>query len=260
MSLRLVSYNIRHGGTGRERAIGELLRAIEPDVVLLQEATSPRAVEAIARIAGFPAWGSRPGASLGYLSRGPIAHVGWHKPRVSRHAFIDVQASDSAWRLFGVHLSAVHAAWTEHRRRHEMRALLAAIRAHHHGPHVIAGDFNTLAPGEWLDVWRLPPRLRALVWMSGGSIRWRTIQVILDAGYVDAFRYRQPDAIGHTFPTWDPHVRLDYLFAPASCVGGVTACRVAVSEEARHASDHYPLVSELAVPAAARVDNAQIAV
>jgi endonuclease/exonuclease/phosphatase family metal-dependent hydrolase len=73
VSLRLVSYNIRHGGTGRERAIGHVIAALEPDVVLLQEASVPRAVEAIARAAGMPEWGSRAGQSLGFLSRLPIA-------------------------------------------------------------------------------------------------------------------------------------------------------------------------------------------
>jgi endonuclease/exonuclease/phosphatase family metal-dependent hydrolase len=126
-----------------------------------------------------------------------------------------------------------------------MRALLGAIRAHQPGPHVLMGDFNTLAPGEWLDIWRLPARLRALVWMSGGSIRWRTIQTILDAGYVDAFKCRQPDAIGHTFPTWDPHLRLDYLFTPAAFVPRVSVCRVALTDDTRQASDHFPLLAEL---------------
>jgi len=41
---------------------------------------------------------------------------------------------------------------------------------------VLAGDFNTLAPGEDLDLKRLPPRLRPFVWLSGGRIRWRTIR------------------------------------------------------------------------------------
>ena len=55
-----------------------------------------------------------------------------------------------------MHLSAVHAAWTERRRLVELRALLNVIAAHQDGFHVLAGDFNTLAPGEDLDVARLP--------------------------------------------------------------------------------------------------------
>ena len=51
-----------------------------------------------------------------------------------------------------MHLSAVHAAWTERRRADRAGALLRAIKAQQHGFHVLAGDFNTLAPGETLDV------------------------------------------------------------------------------------------------------------
>ena len=69
----------------------------------------------------------------------------------------------------------------------------ASIRRHQHGFHVLTGDFNTLAPGELLDFRKLPHRLRALVWLSGGRIRWRTIQLILDAGYVDAYRMLHAD-------------------------------------------------------------------
>ena len=242
---RLLSYNIRHGGSGRESELAAVIRAADPDVVVFQEATKPAVIERLARDTGLPHWGARRGESLGYLSRQPLEHVQWRKPRVSRHAFIEVVPAGGAWRIIGVHLSAVHAAWTEQRRRYELRALLLAIQQHQHGPHVLVGDFNTLAPGELLDFTKLPARLRALVWMSGGKIRWRTIQGVLDAGYVDAFRYLQPDLVGYTFPTWDPHVRLDYLFLPKPCVGRVACCQVFSANEAREASDHFPLLAEL---------------
>ena len=109
------------------------------------------------------------------------------------------------------------------------------------------GDFNTLAPGELLDIRKLPHRLRALVWLSGGQIRWRTIQTILDAGYIDAFRHLQPDLVGCTFPTWDPHARLDYLFVPGGFIAQVRTCEVATAPPAADASDHFPFVAELAV-------------
>ena len=245
MTLRLLSYNIRHGGAGREAALASVIRMARPDVVVVQEATRPAVLEQLARDTGLAHWGSRRGESLAYLSRQPLDHVQWRKPRVSRHAFIEIVPAGGAWRIVGVHLSAVHAAWTEHRRRYELRALLVAIQQHQHGPHVLVGDFNTLAPGELLDFTKLPPRLRALVWMSGGRLRWRTIQGVLDAGYVDAFRALQPDLIGHTFPTWDPHVRLDYLFVPQPCIGRVSRCQVFSANEVGDASDHFPLIAEL---------------
>lgn len=245
MKLRLLSYNIRYGGGGREAALASVITAASPDLVVFQEATKPQVLERLAADTGMTQWGAKKGESLGYVSRVPVAHVAWHRPRISRHAFIEIVPQGSAWRVFGVHLSAVHAAWTERRRVFELRALLSTIAAHQNGQHLLVGDFNTLAPGELLDITKLPTRLRALVWLSGGRIRWRTIQTILDAGYVDAFRLLHPNAVGSTFPTWDPHIRLDYAFIPGAHAHRASACQVLSPEIARDASDHLPLLAEL---------------
>lgn len=245
MTLRLLSYNIRHGGRGREPLLSQVIAAAAPDLVILQEATEPRVVEEVARGSGMAEWGTRPRESLGFISRQPVAHVSWHTPRVSRHAVIEVVPAGTPWRVFGVHLSAVHAAWTEHRRVYELRALLRLIARRQPGPHALTGDFNTLAPGELLDVRKLPARLRALVWLSGGRIRWRTIATVLEAGYADAFRLRHPDLVGSTFPTWDPHIRLDYLFVPGPYAAHVRECCVIDSPESRRGSDHLPLLTEI---------------
>ena len=243
--LRLLSYNIRYGGRGREEPLAEVVRAAAPDVVLLQEATRPEVVERLAAATGLSHWQARRGESLACMSRVPLEQARWHRPRVSRHAFLEVVPAAGAWRIFGVHLSAVHAAWTERRRLYELRALLLAVQQHQAGPHALVGDFNTIAPGEIFDLRKLPARLRALVWLSGGRIRWRTIQTVLDAGYADVFRRLQPDVVGYTFPTWDPHVRLDYLFVPAAFAGRVACCQVVTGDRVREASDHHPLVAEL---------------
>jgi endonuclease/exonuclease/phosphatase family metal-dependent hydrolase len=215
---------------------------------VLQEASNPRVVEQLAADTGMAQFASRSGQSLGFLSREPVQQFAWHKPRVSRHAFLEIQLRGSDARIFGVHLSAVHAAWTERRRIVELRALLRAIAQHQHGFHVLAGDFNTLAPGEILDFRKLPGRLRALVWLSGGSVRWRTIQVVLDGGYVDGYRALHPSTPGFTFPTWDPHVRLDYVFLPAAHRQRLLSADVVDSAAAREASDHLPLLSVVRLP------------
>jgi len=130
----------------------------------------------------------------------------------------------------------------------ELRALLASLAGRETNA-VLAGDFNTLAPGERLDWAQLPRRFRVLAWLSGRTIRWQTIQIMLDAGFLDAFRVLHPDDAGHTFPTWRPHVRLDFVFVPGTFAGGVKRCEVANGDGAKAASDHFPLVTELDVPA-----------
>lgn len=259
MLLRILTYNIRHGGHGRESNLLTVIRRCEPDVVVFQEATKRETIAALAEGAGMAQWDAVAGASLGFMSRRPVAHHEWHQPRFSRHAFLEIVPFGTESRIFGVHLSAVHAAWTERRRVYELRALLAGIARHQHGPHVLLGDFNTLAPGDVLDIRKLPHRLRTLVWLSGGKIRWRTIQVILDAGYVDGFRRLHPESIGFTFPTWNPHVRLDYAFVPAGFADRLRSCVVVDGDDTKAASDHFPLLVEFdlspAAPGQAAIGN-----
>ena len=176
----------------------------------------------------------------------PIAEHRWVRPLFSQHAFLEIVPDGRDVRLFGVHLSAVHAAWTERRRVRELRPLLAAIKRHDERHHVLLGDFNTLAPDERLDAARLPRRLRALVWLSGGRIRWQTIAIMLGAGYVDGFRTLRPADPGLTFPTWDPHVRLDYVFLPKPFAERLRACAVVSDgDPVRTASDHFPMFAEV---------------
>ena len=248
MALRLLSYNVRRGGKGHEDALCAVIDAGRADLVVLQEATDPAIVARLAKGTGLEQYASRPGESLAFMSRTPVKQFGWHKPRMSRHAFLEIELPGSGARIFGVHLSAVHAAWTENRRIFELRALLKSVARHQEGVHVLTGDFNTLAPGELLDFRRLPGRLRALVWLSGGKVRWRTIQIVLDSGYVDAYRILHPSERGETFPTWDPHVRLDFLFLPSRYVPLLKSCEVMDVPRARDASDHLPLLSTVEIP------------
>jgi exodeoxyribonuclease-3 len=246
--VRILSYNIRRGGAGREAPIAAVIRTVNPDVVVLEEATRPDVVERLAHDTGMCDWVSRAGKSLAFMSRESVARVAAHRPPISRHAFLEIVPAATSWRVFGVHLSAVHAAWTERRRLFELRALLRAVATHQPGPHILIGDFNTVAPGDIFDVRKLPTRLRALVWLSGGHVRWRTIATVLSAGYVDSFRQLHPKDVGFTLPTPDPHVRLDYAFVPGAFAQHVRACEIVKAPDVAQASDHFPLLLEVDHP------------
>ena len=205
----------------------------------------PAVVEKIATRAGMAQWASSRGESLAFMSAKAVRHFEWHHPRLSRHAFLEIEPADGDVRIFGVHLSALYSAWTERHRVIELRALLASIARYQHGFHLLAGDFNTLAPGDLLDFRKLPNRLRALVWLSGGNIRWKTIQLVLDAGYVDAYRRLHGSDVGYTFPTWAPHVRLDYFFVPSGQANHIVRCEIVTHAAAAAASDHLPLIADV---------------
>lgn len=246
--MKVLSYNIRFGGEGREDRLAAVIRESAPDLVVLQEATRPQVVERIARAAGMNFWSARAGNSLGFISRNEVIHHEWHSLPGAKRAFLEIVPAGTELRVFGLHLSAIHSNWTERRRVRELRALLESIKHHQNGFHVILGDFNTLAPGELLDMRLLPWRLRPLVWLSGGYIRWETVQIMLDAGYVDGYRFLHPLERGFTFPTWNPHVRLDYVFVPAPFADRLKGCEVrSESPAAAQASDHFPLQAELEI-------------
>jgi exodeoxyribonuclease-3 len=247
VSLRLLSYNIRHGGVSREKPIAGVINFCEPDVVILEEAVRPDVVERLAAACGMKRSGAIRGHSLAFMSRLDLSHHAWHHVRFAKRRYLELVVAGSGTRIFGVHLSAIHSNLTELRRTYELRALLRGIAKHERGFHLVTGDFNTLAPGEKLDLGRLPPRLRAITWMTGRTIRWTTIRVMLEGGYADAYRIFHKDDEGFTFPTWDPHVRLDYTFVPAPFAVRMTRCDVVRDAPAlREASDHFPLLSEIA--------------
>jgi exodeoxyribonuclease-3 len=168
---------------------------------------------------------------------------------------LEVVLPDPFPRVFVVHLRAWFSKWNERRRVRELRGLLDGIQEqlirekHAFAFHVFAGDFNALAPKERFDPSPMPAWIRGMIWLSGRDIARSTIEMMGTEGYVDMWRAVHADAEqdpGYTFPVWNPHVRLDYAFTPASYASRVTACEVRRTPDAtRTASDHFPLLVEL---------------
>ncbi len=248
MILKLLSYNIRFAGSGRESRLAEVIRTVSPDLVVFQEATDTRVIEALAKAADFPFWAAQRAHSIAFLSRVEISYHEWHYPAGAKHSFLEIVLAGTEARIFGLHLRSMFSKWSERRRALEIKALLKGIERHQQGFHVVVGDFNTLAPGEVLDVRRMPAWIRALVWISGRDIQRDTIQVMLDAKYADGFRLLHPEVKGYTFPTWDPHLRLDYVFVPIPFAERLIDCEVITTPaEVAGASDHFPVLAQLEI-------------
>ena len=253
--MRLLTYNIREGGVGRAEEIAEVIKAAKPDVVALQEARDPLVVGRIAKLAGFSFSGSRQSHSTGFLSNVPVLNYAWRHPPRTRHAVLEVSLADGFPRLFVLHLRAWFSKWSERQRGRELRGLLDGIKEQlvkedrAFAFHVLAGDFNALAPGERFDPSPMPAWIRGMIWISGRDIARSTIDMMRNDGYVDAWRTLHPDLQkepGHTFPVWNPHVRLDYVFTPAEYASRFIACEVRHAPEiVRTASDHFPLLVEI---------------
>lgn len=158
-SLTIMTYNILVGGSdGRINAIEAVIRQQTPDVVGLQEVNDPAACRALAArlgmqcVIGYAATGYH----VALLSRWPIRAWAQHGRPVFQkgliEAVIDLPGEAQPWHIFVAHLTADffrgHAA--ERQRVAEIRTVIDCMaEARARGvPHLLMGDFNTLAPGE----------------------------------------------------------------------------------------------------------------
>jgi exodeoxyribonuclease-3 len=254
--VRLLTYNIREGGVGRAGEIADVIKSANPDVVALQEARDPVTVERIAKLAGFEHWGSRASHSTGFLSKAPVREHTWRRPPRTRHAVLEVTLGDGLPRLFVLHLRAWFSKWSERQREIELRGLLDGIKEQlerenrAYAFHIVAGDFNALAPDETFDPSPMPRWIRGMIWLSGRDMARSTITLMRSEGYVDAWRTLhagEGSDPGYTFPVWNPHVRLDYVFAPAEFASRFTFCEVRKNPDlVKTASDHFPLLVDIA--------------
>lgn len=247
MTTRLVSYNIRFGGQGRESPITEVLLHTKADIVVLQEATSPIIVERLAHALRMPFWIAREGYSLALLSHLPIMYHKWYPARWLKHPFLEAVIGTFPLRILGVHLQPYFTRWSEQKRVREVKLLLEVSGECKESPLLLIGDFNAVAPDDAVEIEQMPAWIQLLIWLSGKRIQREAIKILLQFGYVDGFRWLHPDQDGFTFPTPTPHVRLDYMFLSPVLAKHLRECSVVKPAIAPKASDHYPLLAVLEI-------------
>ena len=241
--IRVVSYNIRFGGRGREGRLADVIVGLRPDVVILQEATDHGVVDRLGEATGLHVV-RHPGHSVAALSRQPFRMAGWYRPPVGR-SFLVLEPEGLGIRLIGVHLRAGLHRRGEGFRLREVEGLLDVAAAGGQNVAMI-GDFNAVAPGDGPLVRRMPLWLRLILRFDGG-IRTRAMGSLLEAGFVDVYRRLHPAAPGFTMPAVEPGVRLDYVIASPSVISRVVRCGpVPPTAGKPPASDHLPLVTDFA--------------
>ena len=241
--MRIVSYNIQFGGMGRQNPIAQVLRSIEPDVVVLQEANNPWVVEQVAEAAKMPYWYARRGYSLALISRLPVTECGWVRPRRMRHAFLRAIVGDLP--IFGVHLQPYFSRWSERQRVREVTSLLQIAEPYREKPHVLLGDFNAISPSDVVEIRHMPRWLRLMIRSGAGKIATDAIRTVMNNDYLDSYRTLHPDIPGPTVPAWSPHIRLDYVFLTSRFRECLAESTVVADSAVMLASDHRPLLTVL---------------
>lgn len=267
--MRVLTYNIHgwrdaHGQMDVARLV-RVIQASQADIVALNEVFHPLSppgqtrpaldllAEALGMEAAFgvaltPQFAFAPLASYGnaLLTRLPLlAHAGHHLTPIAGHeqrglleARVLLPDGRTPFSIYVTHLDHL----SEAARLQQLAAVLQWTIRDRDRPHLILGDFNALAPGDFAAD---PAALVALQASADfgrlAELGMEVVPRLLRRGYVDA-QAASPDP---TFPAVRPLMRIDYIWLSASLAPALRWCRRWTTEETAVASDHLPVLAEL---------------
>jgi endonuclease/exonuclease/phosphatase family metal-dependent hydrolase len=258
--MKIMTYNILEGGTGRVDPLAEVIRLAGADAVVLQETLGaprdPEGEKAFHKLADrldmdrFLAINPRTGEGVGILSRLPLREVVNHAAldkRFSRgcmHAIVAGKQEDLV--IIGLQLPAGELLEEEQKRLSELEAVFDVAKLFRGREHVIAGDFNASHPSQKIELAKARTRTREKVMSQGGVFPREVVRQMLEHGYADAHAlHHAPADFDVSFTTAHPAMRVDYVFVTAGLMPFVKGCDIFKPEMGRFASDHYPVVCEL---------------
>jgi exodeoxyribonuclease-3 len=251
--VRVMSYNVKDGGLDRDGStrldlIAEVIRALDPDVVVLQEANAFEARGQRARFELEGATGMRSLLGLspsgyhgGLLVREPNYKVlSWYAESPSTNRVLTaarvLTPGGTRLRVAGVHLDPFSA---------EAR-LLGVLHAVSAPPGILMGDFNVCRaddPGVAAGLQRLPAFYRVRAAGLDGRVDDRPLQAAEAAGYIDLFQSAHPGEQAASFPSVG--VRFDFIFATPDLAERLVRCDLYDAPPAARASDHLPIYADI---------------
>jgi exonuclease III len=251
MAFRVMTYNILDGGMGREDSILEVIQAVDPDLIVIQEIIESKTLKFLAQTLQMQAFigTGNTKRKVALLSRLPVLDFKNHHPIFPiwnnvLEAEIQHQP-EKTFRLIGVHLVAGPWIGFELWRRLEINYIVKRYQQFSQGPFLIAGDFNGVARNDNVIIDRIPGRLRRVLWLQGNRFFHYSLQSLLSSGFTDCFRSINPDNAGFTLPPPQPNIRLDYIFINNEMKKHLKKCWVVCEPSTVvKASDHYPVVAE----------------
>ncbi len=268
--MRVLTYNI-HGWRDAQGQIdvarlARIIHGSQADIVALNEVFHPLTppgetrsalallAEALGMEAAFgaaltPQFAFAPLASYGnaLLTRYPLlAHAGHHLTPIEGHeqrglleARVLLPDGSTPFSIYVTHLDHL----SEAVRVQQLAAAFQWAIRDRERPHLILGDFNALAPG---DFEAAPAALAAL--RASADFRrlaeqgMEVVPRLLRRGYADA----QAACAAPTFPADHPLMRIDYIWLSAPLAPALRWCRLWTTGETAVASDHLPVLAEIA--------------
>ncbi len=273
MTLRVLTYNIHgwrdaHGQIDVGR-LARIIQASDADVVALNEVFHPltppgetsAALALLADALGMafafgvaltPQFAFAPLASYGnaLLTRYPVlAHASHHLTPIEGHeqrGLLELRVVLPDGRTpFSVYVTHLDHR-SEAARVEQLAAVFSWTVRDRSRPHLLLGDFNALAPGDYAEH---PAALAAVAESEifGHMVRdgMQVAPRLLRRGYIDAQAASADGRPAPTFPAQDPQVRIDYIWASAPLAPALRWCRPWTSPETAVASDHLPVLAEI---------------
>jgi endonuclease/exonuclease/phosphatase family metal-dependent hydrolase len=295
---RVLTYNILVGGKGRVDQLAKMISFSQADVVGMVEATDPNVIEELAQRLDMQYKMTGRGTyqrdwQTAVLSRLPIVYTQLHtRPDIFyRKHLLEVRLQEpdgTQFSVFVIHQPAGYRSrqGSSQMRRAEIQEILSIMSSRQGSPHLLLGDFNSIAPGDQLhgsDMvmhfiqehernlqnhpeyrtsmsksrqlrdWAISSTLRLLLGSRSGQrfidhagqvFGRGGIDLLLQAGYKDSFRYMHPEDLGFTFPSACPACRIDYIFVSPELAKRLTESAVITSlpdMRGDEASDHLPV-------------------
>jgi endonuclease/exonuclease/phosphatase family metal-dependent hydrolase len=157
---RVLTYNILLGGKGRIDQLAKMISFSQADVVGMVEATNPMVIETLAQRLAMQYRMSGHGTyerdwQTAVLSRLPIVHMQLHtRPDIfyRKHLLeVRLQESDGTQlSVFVIHQPAGYRKRGRQIRRTEIQEIISIMSERQGSPHLLLGDFNSIAPGDLL--------------------------------------------------------------------------------------------------------------
>ncbi|UVI31671.1 endonuclease/exonuclease/phosphatase family protein [Paenibacillus spongiae] len=250
--MKIGQYNILDGSPEPERLVrlGQWISRQNYDILGFNELNgwTTRQMEQYGAEWGLPYYAitdtGRSPYRLGILSKHPVERVSI-KEEGFYHGLLHAKILDLD--LFVTHLSSADSL---HREREA--ALIIEEISTCCGPVIVMGDLNTLSPLDkaHYDHAGIPEKLSqddrlSRKFMAQGEINYRPMEVLLEAGLVDAgagsgFQHSVPTKYNED-PMHADRLRLDYMLINEALLNHKPMARIIRDPEVELLSDHYPV-------------------
>jgi endonuclease/exonuclease/phosphatase family metal-dependent hydrolase len=254
-----MTYNIEDGPAERLELLGHVIGSMRPDIIAVQEildldnglalASALQMAPVLAEPIVERANSDPPFDTLwiGTFSKLPVQSVQVHRgrPGILHRPALEVTyecPDGTAVTVVNVHLISrlvAEEAARKWREADELREILRSVRRRH----CVLGDFNAWVPGEGDLSPEWQPEYPQLY---RDAVRGGVLGVVLEGGYMDAFRSVHRGDIALPQSLRDrAGSRVDHILLDPELAGSLGDCRIMDSGvDVRAASDHFPVIAD----------------